>query len=148
MIKLDDYIINTAVFPDGTSAFRTEVPDKNEITITWCFDTNEEMVLLYYLVRHIRAHNSKADLILQMPYIPNARMDRVKNTDEVFTLKYFAEFINSLGFRRVNVYDPHSNVSEALINNISVGSHSEFIKDVMNKISFKSIFVLWKQGTK
>ena len=42
-------------------------------------------------------------------------MDRVKNRDEVFTLKWFAEFINSLGFESVKVLDPHSNVAMALI---------------------------------
>ena len=136
MIKLDNNIINASSFPDGTSAFRTDVPDKDEITVTWCFDSNDEMALLFYLVNHIRSHNSDADLILQMPYIPNARMDRVKNPDEVFTLKYFASFINSFGFKKVIVYDPHSNVSEALINNISVESHEVFIKDVMEKTNF------------
>ncbi len=136
MIKLNNNIINASLFPDGTSAFRTVVPDKDEITITWCFDSNDEMALLYYLVNHIRSHNAKADLILEMPYIPNARMDRVKNPDEVFTLKYFAGFINSLGFKKVIVFDPHSNVSEALIDNISVGSHGVFIKEVMEKTNF------------
>ena len=32
--------------------------------------------------------------------IPNARMDRVKKADEVFTLKWFADFINALHFCR------------------------------------------------
>jgi ribose-phosphate pyrophosphokinase len=53
-----------------------------------------------------------------MPYIPNARMDRVKNIEDVFTLKYFAEILNSLEFDEVMVLDPHSSVSEALINNL------------------------------
>ena len=53
-----------------------------------------------------------------MPYIPHARMDRVKNDDEVFTLKYFCEIINSLNFTKIYVYDPHSNVSKALLNNV------------------------------
>ncbi len=47
-------------------------------------------------------------------------MDRVKNSDEVFTLKYFAEFINDLKFDTVEVGDPHSNVSTMLIDNISI----------------------------
>jgi ribose-phosphate pyrophosphokinase len=53
-----------------------------------------------------------------MPYIPNARMDRVKSNEEVFTLKYFADFINGIGFKNVLVYDPHSSVSMALFNNV------------------------------
>ena len=42
-----------------------------------------------------------------MPYIPNARQDRVKGPEDVFTLKYFANVINALGFRTVTVLDPH-----------------------------------------
>lgn len=45
-------------------------------------------------------------------------MDRVKNPDEVFTLKYFCEFINDLKFDVVYVNDPHSDVSMALLNNV------------------------------
>ena len=58
------------------------------------------------------------EINLIMPYIPNARMDRVKSDDEVFTLKWFADFSNALGFDSVVVRDPHSTVSEALINRI------------------------------
>ena len=53
-----------------------------------------------------------------MYYTPNARFDRVKDDDAVFTLKYFSDFINSLNFDKVVVYNVHSNVSEALIDNI------------------------------
>lgn len=46
-------------------------------------------------------------------------MDRVDNElGDVFTLKYFAEIINSLSFDAVYVLDAHSNVSLALINNV------------------------------
>ena len=46
-------------------------------------------------------------------------MDRVhdRNT-EVFTLKYFCEFINSLDLKKVLVFDPHSDVSLALLNRV------------------------------
>jgi ribose-phosphate pyrophosphokinase len=53
-----------------------------------------------------------------MPYIPHARMDRVKSDEDVFTLKYFCEIINSLKFDVVWVRDAHSNVSLALLDNV------------------------------
>jgi ribose-phosphate pyrophosphokinase len=53
-----------------------------------------------------------------MPYIPHARMDRVKNEEDVFTLKYFCEVINSLNFSAVYVRDAHSNVSLALLDRV------------------------------
>lgn len=55
-------------------------------------------------------------------------MDRVKSGDEVFTLKWFAEFINSLNFSKVVVLDPHSNVATALINRICVMESGDNIR--------------------
>lgn len=71
---------------------------------------------------------------LYMPYIPNARQDRCKSSRDIFTLKYFAELINSLNFDKVIVLDPHSSVSEGLINNIWVQSLNELKKSVLNEI--------------
>ena len=47
-------------------------------------------------------------------------MDRVHYESEVFTLKHFATFINSLNFDRVSIFDPHSNVSSALFDRCTV----------------------------
>lgn len=136
MIRLNGQQIVSAHFPDGTSSVRTAVPEENRITLQWCFDGNSEMAEVFFLVNHIRTHNRKAELILEMPYIPNARMDRVKNDDEVFTLKYFAGFINSLGFDCVKVCDPHSDVSAALIDRIEKIPHLPFIEKVMETVGF------------
>ena len=136
MIKINEQLINSTLFPDGTSSLRAEIPDSDNITLTWCFDGNHEMSEIFYLVNHIRTHRRDAGLSLIMPYIPNARMDRVRNEDEVFTLKYFSSFINSLGFDCVKVCDPHSDVSAALIDRIERIPHMPFIERVMKEISF------------
>lgn len=69
-----------------------------------------------------------------MPYVPNGRMDRTKSDCEVFTLKYFCDFINFLGFDRVSVFDPHSDVTPALIRNVEVITPNKIIDDVLNEI--------------
>lgn len=97
------------------TCLRLDVSDKDkQKAIVWNYESDAEMVVLYYITKHLK--NAGFIVSLYMPYIPNARMDRVKNNDEIFTLKYFAEFINSLEFEAVYVRDPHSNVSCALIN--------------------------------
>lgn len=53
---------------------------------------------------------------LRIKYMPYSRMDR-DNSDYFFTLKTVASFINSLKFDRVIVYDAHSDVTAALLNN-------------------------------
>jgi ribose-phosphate pyrophosphokinase len=58
-------------------------------------------------------------------------MDRVKSYKEVFTLKYFAEIINSLNFRAVYTLDAHSDSSLALIDRINNASPNTIIADVI-----------------
>lgn len=133
MLFIDNQLIPDDKFPDGTSAIRFTAT-KETATITWKYDNDAEALRLMYLVKHLRAHGTK-HITLDMPYIPNARMDRVKNVDEVFTLKYFAEFINSLGFDKVYALDPHSNVTCALIDNIQpLGPNLSHINEIIEQV--------------
>lgn len=137
MIKLEGERVVINKFPDGTLLLKENIPlnfeDYREATIEWLFENNEELVVLIYLVKHLRAHGV-GNLYLKMPYIPNARQDRVKNTEDVFTLKYFAEIIDDLDFDSVTVLDPHSSVSEALIDNIIVETPEKFVGTVIEEI--------------
>lgn len=122
MIKLNDEIINVKHFPDGTVNFKFgEVDDLNDIRpnrISWNYENDSEMFIVYCLVNMIREVFPCAKIELEMPYLPNARMDRIKNNSEAFTLKYFAKFINDLNFETVFIYDIHSNVGNALIDRV------------------------------
>lgn len=128
MIAVNGKTVEFTSFPDGTSSFRF-APDGDRFQISWKYSDDKECMLLWYLVKHIRANiGLRTPISLWLPYIPNARMDRVKNKDDVFTLKWFAEFINSLRFDKVYVLDAHSNVSLALIDravNLDVKSNVE-----------------------
>ncbi|MBR4767702.1 MAG: ribose-phosphate pyrophosphokinase [Lachnospiraceae bacterium] len=120
MLFLNGNEITYKYFADGAIDIKIapellKPEERNEIR--WLFDNNEELVIVYYLVKHM---NTKGidDIVLKMPYIPNARKDRAERPQDVFTLKYFAELINSLHFKYVEVLDPHSVVSTALIDRI------------------------------
>ena len=134
MITINNKKIEVNHFPDNTQLLNYQVENETEFNINWCYDNDEECMTLWYLVHHIRTkcnHNIKINL--DMYYTPNARFDRVKNDDAVFTLKYFADFINSFNFDKVVVYNVHSNVSEALINNIFNMSPNSDVGAVISK---------------
>lgn len=57
---------------------------------------------------------------LWMMYIPYARQDRFCEPGEAFGVKAFANILNSLKFDEVIVVDPHSDVSRAVIDNLTV----------------------------
>lgn len=132
MIKVNGEKVKLNKFPDGTFLIKEEnFPDI--ANISWFFESNEELVALYFICRHLRSNGSKI-INLLMPYIPNARQDRVKSPKDIHTLKYFSELINSLDFNEVCVIDPHSAVSEGLINNIKIISPKLYVKRALGMI--------------
>ena len=139
MIKVGDYKIEVKHFPDGTQMlFDCNVNNFPEnlgkYVITWNYESDEELITLIYIVNHIRKTLAATPIHLNMPYLPNARMDRTKNSSEVFTLKYFANIINSLHFDQVFVLDPHSDVSVALLNNVTVINPDDYIAKTIQQI--------------
>ena len=127
MIKVNGVEIKPCYFPDGTlsSKVNKSIVSGSYVVIDWLFENNEEMATLYFLVKHLKENHKHIEL--KMPYIPNARQDRVKNEEDVFYLKYFAEFINDLSFCCVKVRDPHSYVAEALIKNLYIETAEKYI---------------------
>lgn len=127
MIEVNGKIIDIDSFPDGTILMKGP-KSLNTTLITWKYENDRELVALIYLTKHLCSLGYKK-LDLYMPYIPNARQDRVKNPEDIFTLKYFSEIINYLEFNSVTVLDPHSTVSEALIDNIMILSPKNYIEE-------------------
>lgn len=64
---------------------------------------------------------------LFMPYVPYGRQDRVCVPGESFSLKAFANLINTLPFARVTVVDPHSSVTEAVFDHLHVITQADVI---------------------
>ena len=126
MIKVEDLNnqtkseINPTTFPDGTKLIKYNPTFVDGVyRITWLYDNDGELFQLIALVKHLKS-KARCRIWLNLPYVPNARMDRVKNSDEVFTLKAFADTINWLGFEGVTICNPHSTVSEALFDRVRV----------------------------
>lgn len=149
MVRINENDIIVNKFPDGTLLLKEPVWEtdgggeaKRKAKITWLFESNEELVTLIYLAGHLRAHGIR-DLSLDMPYIPNARQDRVKTKEDVFTLKYFAQVINWLDFTSVTVLDPHSSVSEALLDRIRVRTPEALVKRVIDRIGMENLTMFY-----
>lgn len=135
--------VNVGHFPDGTQAlfdFKVQqIPNQPYMCdIFWRYENDEECMTLWYIVNHIKEYDPQAKITLSMLYCPNARMDRTKNSGEVFTLKYFAKFINILGFNKVMVLDPHSTVTPALLDRVEVLSPESNIEKALD-IAFEDV---------
>lgn len=136
MLIFNEHTIKADRFPDGTQKINLPfITQSSEIQkIVWRYENEAECMTLWYITNHIKSILPKTKLHLHLPYVPNARFDRTYHETEVFTMKWFAEFINALNFDSVTVLDPHSNVSTALINRIHVYYPVKQIKSILDSI--------------
>lgn len=132
MILYNGQNVELGHFPDGTLLMKEKVKEAPAV-LTWHYENTEELTALYFLTRHIKSHSDKG-VELRLPYLPNARQDRVKEPEDVFTLKYFCEIINALHFSRVTVLDPHSNVSAALLDRICIETPEKYVIKALEQI--------------
>ena len=76
------------------------------------------MVELALLVNALRYEfHMSTPIDLDLPYVPYSRQDRVCADGDAFGLKVFADQLNALNLNRVVIFDSHSDVAPALINN-------------------------------
>lgn len=125
------YEVKQDHFPDNT--LHVNFPDDEIHAIEWKYESDAELFTLICARRHYADYHIR----LILPYIPNARMDRVKDENDVFTLKYFCEIINSLNFDEVWVLDPHSNVSLALLDRVSQIPVMNTIHECLNRLVYE-----------
>ena len=132
MIYLNNSVIQQNHFPDGTLLMKGFVSNGPNV-IKWNYENDAELFTLICLVGHLRSHGCE-EYQLVMPYIPHARQDRVKNEEDVFTLKYFCEVINSLNFKLITVLDAHSNVALALLDRVKEVKPWDHIENAIQSI--------------
>lgn len=97
---------------------------EGQINITAHIKCSEGIILLAQLKNLIDSLNLKEIVVLKMPYIPYARYDRAMVNPDSFSLKMFADLLNSLKFDQIIVQDCHSEVATNLINNcINISQH-------------------------
>lgn len=143
MIKLNGVEIKLNKYPDGTFLFKDISISRGwyTATIEWFFESMEELAAIIYIARYCKDYG--VEIHLYMPYIADARMDRVKQENELFTLKYFAQTINSLHFEKVEVLDPHSDVAAALFDRVSVESPNRMIEATVKKIASDNLMMFY-----
>lgn len=72
-------------------------------------------------------------LRLVMPYVPYARQDRVALDGEPLSAAVFCTLINALGFDSVEVWDPHSDVTPALLRNVRIRPTKELMQQTFDE---------------
>lgn len=151
MIFIKGKLFEPKFFGDGTLKMVTmddyNIPKESSVVLEWCFDNIGEYVIVMYLVNYIR-DTKRSEVELRLPYVPDARMDRVKHPEnEGHTLKYFCDFINSLNFTKVTVIDPHSPVTMSLLKKAVEENIYYLIEEVLRTVNI-DVFLFPDKGAR
>lgn len=118
MIKVDGKVVVFEQFPNGETLFKNEFYLMDRVgscIVEFKYENDSDLIKLMFVKKELDLNGISSSLkILYMPY---SRMDRKQSVGTSFTLKYVSEFINSLEFNMVVIVEPHSDISEKLINN-------------------------------
>lgn len=122
MIRINGVEVPVTRFPNGESLIRIDDILENillnKCDVTFKFENNGDLIDLMFVAKELKNYHVRRTR-LTILYMPYSRMDRTEGVN-AFTLKYVSEFINSLGFDRVEVLEPHSDVTTALLDRVEV----------------------------
>lgn len=119
------------IFPSKCEAHIKLPPiSSDEALITTRIKSSDDAMTLLLATDALR-RNGVREIEVFIPYLPYARQDRQMTEGEPLSLKVFAEILNAQNYSKVTVYDVHSEVSLALINNSKSINNHKFVSEVL-----------------
>lgn len=124
-------------FPGGelhitlTPAERTQYVQRADL---WSSDDIMEMLLWNNALKHCGY-----TFRWLIPYVPYARQDRACNPGEALSIQVMANLINSLNAEEVVIWDPHSDVTPALINNVTILQQHKLVSMMVGDRSYSAV---------
>lgn len=105
------------VFPGGEVGVKFEFNEINNtnsiVKVIWGIKFQENWHTDFFIVANainaLREHfQYKVGIELEIPYLPYARQDRICGTGEAFSLKVFANMVNTLNHSTLSTHDVHN----------------------------------------
>lgn len=127
-------------FGSGENHLQILTPSSNRVEIMFRYSGDQSMMQLLLLTDALRRQGA-TEIDLFVPYFPGARQDRVCNQGEPLSAKVYADLVNQQQYRQVTVFDPHSDVVVALLNQVRVIKNHQFIKDVVVELGADLILI-------
>lgn len=105
-----------------------DFPSAAEIILN--FENDSDIVTLAMYCDALKRSGCK-NKVLKIPYFPGARQDRVCNPGEALSVKVYAKMIDAMNFDNVVIFDPHSDVSSAVLENVEIVDNHQFVSDCL-----------------
>jgi ribose-phosphate pyrophosphokinase len=125
------------IFPDGQPHLKLDMSsvldvDKSQPIRILARMASATDFLTILFAKNILDYLEYERIELHLSYLLAARMDRVMNDGEPFSLKVIATMLNAASFDKVRIFDPHSEVSTALIDRAYTVTNHSFVKDAID----------------
>lgn len=118
----------------------TPIDVNQSVTVTHRIQSFNDFGLLLLAIDALQRMGIKTINVF-IPYFPAARQDRVMVKGESLSVKVYTDILNAMNLNKVTVYDPHSEITPALLNNCKVISNHSFIEEVMKDINEDIILI-------
>jgi len=129
--------LTTLRFPGGEMHATVETgfmrPDK--LSVQAHLRDSDSVMLLLLVTDALRRAYPGTSIELAMPYVPYARQDRAANPGEALSAKVFCGLINTQGYERVLIQDPHSDVVPALLDRVVIEDPLPTLRYVVKRIA-------------
>ena len=133
--KQSDIAFKTMVFPDGQPHIKfdlSKIKDFTEGVEIVARIANPSDLFMVLLAKDALEASDFERFDLHITYLMAARMDRQMTEGEPFSLRIVAAIINQADFHRITIFDPHSEVSTALILRSKAIGNEQFVKNCIN----------------
>ncbi|QJD97786.1 ribose-phosphate pyrophosphokinase [Mucilaginibacter robiniae] len=101
-----------------------------DVLITTRLNNSDDVMKLLLAVDALRRSGTK-HINAFIPYLPYARQDRVMVAGEPLSIKVMCNLLNSCAFEKVYIYDVHSEVSLALLDNVQLITNTTLVDKVL-----------------
>ena len=111
----------STVFPGGEvfiQLYRYTCSEVDFVQIRAALESAADIMELLMVTDAVKREYPGTPVYLVCPYLPYARQDRVSNEGESLSIRVMCDLINSMNFSSVEIWDAHSDVSLALLNNV------------------------------
>lgn len=107
------------------------------VLIKTSIESSDDLLLLCLTIDALKNVNKHALIDVFIGYMAYQQADRRFNEYECFSLKTICNILNSLDVNQFFVFDPHSDVTPALLNNCVVIDNREFIGHIIKDLNEK-----------
>lgn len=134
---LSDITFTVMVFPDGQPHIKIDAASAERLSrkepvriLARMAGANDLLLILF--IKNTLDYMEFEHIELHISYLLAARMDRVMVDGEPFSLKVIAAMLNQAAFKKIRIFDPHSEVTTALIDRSYAVNNHHFVKDALD----------------